>query len=811
MFKNYFVVGWRNFKKYKFTSSINIFGLTLGLSCCLLILTYVLSELSYDRYNVNHDRIYRVTRDFYNQNGSLSLKLSTIAPPFGPYLKNDFPDIQKITRLYGESDLVLRYQEKLFTESNAFFADENLFDVFTVKTQEGNPRDALKNPFSVMLSEETAKKYFGAEDPLGKTIRYKNLFNLKVTGVFASFPQHAHVHPSVLISFNTLKDTTVYGEQNLQTDWGNNSFFTYLLLPENYPIQNLEKQFPAFLDRHMPAKNFNGQQPSKLTALHLQKLTDIHLRSHTDYEAEPSGDISRVYIFSAIALFILLIACINYMNLSTARSILRSREIGIRKVVGALREGLIAQFLTESVLITWMATLLALGLLILVAPLLERLTGQQIPLHILFSWPVLISLVFMPFVVGTLAGLYPALFMSRFPPVAILKGIFKSGGKNVSFRQILVVSQFAISIVLIISTLVVFRQLQYVQHASLGINKDHVIILGYDDRLSKKYTSFRDELLSYSGILDASRSTRIPSGRLLDDQNAYTLSGDSLRPLNSEVKYIGADPEYVPVFGLHIKAGRNFSPNYGLDTSNFLINEAAVRVIGWQNAQDALGKNLQYGNTKGHVIGVVNDFHFESLRQQIVPMIFLLPSPDQSAFYGYISVKLKGTDIASSIAHVEQVWNKFLPDVPFVYNFLDERFGHLYGSEERQGDIFMIFSIVAIFIACLGLLGLSAFIISQRVKEIGVRKVLGASVGQIVGMISNDFLRLVAIASLVAFPVAWFVMHRWLDDFAYRTSMPWWVFLVAGMLAGCIALVTISFQAIRAAQANPAKSLRTEG
>ncbi|HXL58375.1 MAG TPA: ABC transporter permease, partial [Chitinophagaceae bacterium] len=404
MIKNYFKIAWRNLMKYKFISFINLFGLTVGLTCCLLITTYILNELSYDRYNENADRIYRVTRSFNNEDGVVSLTLSTVAPPFGYYFPSDFPEIQKMTRLLDNGITPFRYKEKLINEQNVFFADENLFNVFTVKVLKGNPKTALSDPFSVMLTEETSKKYFGNEDPMNKMIRYNNQFNLKVTGIYKAFPSNAHLHPGMLLSFNTLRDSAVYGEQNLRTNWGNNSFFTYLLLPKNYDINKMKAQFPAFINKHMSGQEYIGKQASKYTKLDLQKLTDIHLYSHTDYEAEPNSDISRVYIFSAIALFILLIACINYMNLSTARSALRAREIGIRKVIGARKKELIFQFLSESVLISWVAILLALGFLYLALPWLNKVSAQALSFNILMKWQVLVPVFLAPFAVGIVAG-----------------------------------------------------------------------------------------------------------------------------------------------------------------------------------------------------------------------------------------------------------------------------------------------------------------------------------------------------------------------------------------------------------------------
>ncbi|HYK44241.1 MAG TPA: ABC transporter permease, partial [Parafilimonas sp.] len=391
MIRNHFKIAWRNLMKYKFISFINLFGLTVGLTCCLLILTYILNELSYDKYNKNADNIYRVTRTFYNGNGEATLSLSTVSPPFGYYLPTDFPEIQKMTRLLNNGTTPLRYKDKLINEKDVYFADENLFDVFSVNVLKGNPKTALADPFTVMLTEETAKKYFGNEDPINKVLRANNQFDVKVTGVYKAFPSNAHLHPNMLVSFNTLKDSTVYGEEGLRTNWGNNSFFTYLLLPDHYNIENMKARFPAFLDKHMEGQ-YGPNEPSKFTTLDLQKLTDIHLYSHTDYEAEPNGDVKRVYVFAAIALFILLIACINYMNLSTARSALRAREIGIRKVVGARKRELVIQFLTESVLITWSAILIGFGLLYFALPWLNKVSGQSLSVSILMKWQVLVPL-----------------------------------------------------------------------------------------------------------------------------------------------------------------------------------------------------------------------------------------------------------------------------------------------------------------------------------------------------------------------------------------------------------------------------------
>ena len=811
MIQNYFKMAWRNLMKHKFISFINLFGLTMGLTCCLLITIYILHETSYDKYNANANRIYRVTRTFNNRDGAVTLKLGTVAPPFGPLLQNYFPDIQKVTRFLPNGKTPIKYGENIFSETQVFCVDENVFDVFTVNTVKGNPKKALNDPFTVMLSEEIAKKYFGNEDPMNKVIRMNNKFDLKVTGVYKSFPSNAHIHPELMVSFNTLKDTAVYGARNLETNFGNNSFFTYLLLPENYPAKNMEAQFPAFLDRdvHFPGAPATFK-PSTVTKLGLQKLTDIHLRSHLDFEAEENGDISRVYIFSAIALIILLIACINYMNLSTARSTLRAKEIGIRKVAGANKPELIAQFLSESVMIAWISMGLAILATWLIIPSLNKLSGLQLSANLLFEWKWILPVLLVPFVVGIVSGIYPALFMSSFQPVKTLKGLFRVGGRSISFRKVLVVSQFGISIVLIITTAIVFQQLRYMQQAKLGYNKDHVAVLPYYFTNESQYDAFRNELLSNASIKNLARSSRIPTGRLLDSQNASSESGDSLQPVTTELKYLATDHDFIPAYDIQMAAGRSFSRSFTTDTTAFVMNEATVRTLGWKSNEAAIGKNFMYGGVKGKVIGVVKDFHFESMHQRIVPIVMTLPKSNQATFYNVLSVKIGGSNLGAALGAIETIWKKYLPEMPFESNFLDDNFNKLYQSEERQGSLFTIFACIAIFIACLGLLGLSSFAITQRIKEIGIRKVLGASAGTIVVLLSKDFLKLVLIAAVIAFPIAWYAMHEWLADFAYRITISWWIFIVAGFIAACIALITVSTMAIKAALSNPVKSLRTE-
>ncbi|MDB5133489.1 MAG: FtsX-like permease family protein [Mucilaginibacter sp.] len=811
MIKNYLRSAWRNITRHKFISFINIFGLTTGLTCCLLILAYIINELSYDKFNANADRTYRITRTFYAAKGVETLHLSSIAPPFGPLLKNAFPDIEKMTRVLPNGVTVLHYKEKLFNEKNGFFADEHFFDVFNVDVIKGDKRTALNDPYNVMMTESIARKYFGDEDPINKTIILDNTkHEYKVTGIFKPLPSNSHMHPEILMSFNTLKDTAIYGEKQLETNYGNNSFYTYLLYPKGYTAERINEQLPAFLDKYVHLQgmppNVKTSMATKLTA---QKLSDIHLRSHLDDEIEENGDITRVYIFSIIALFILLIACINYMNLSTARSALRAKEIGIRKVIGAQRKEIIRQFLSESVLITWIALIFALILTWPLLPFINSLSNLDLSFSSLLRWKIIMVVLLLPFIIGLVSGIYPAIFMSSFIPVKVLKGIIKTGSGRISFRKILVVLQFSISIILIVATTIVFQQLRYMQQKSLGFNKDHIINTAYVGSLTKQYESFRNELLKNPAIKEIGRSSRIPSGRLLDDQGAQVMQGGSMQPIKVDLKYITTDYGFIPTYGMQLAAGRNFSRDYKADTANYVINETAVQTLNWGDAQKAIGKDISYGGIKGRVIGVVKDFHFESLHQKIIPLLFQLPAP-QNGYYGNISIKIDGNNIQSALGTIQGTWHKYLPNVPFDYTFLDEKFQRLYNSEQQQGSLFTIFSCIAIFIACLGLFGLSAFTITQRVKEIGIRKVLGASVPQIVTELSKNFLMLVLIAAFFAFPIAFVLVKLWLRDFAFHITISWWVFALAGVIALIIAFATISFQSIKAAIANPVKSLRSE-
>jgi putative ABC transport system permease protein len=815
MIQNYLLTALRNLGKNKLHAALNLAGLGIGLACCLLIALYISSELRYDRYHVNAGRTWRVTRTFHNQDGSLNLHLSAIAPPFGTLLPQHFPEIEVITRILKNFGSVVRTENNArYTEENAYFADENLFKVFTVPLSAGDPNSALSAPWQVAISESTAKRYFGNQNPLDQVLGLDSQFKFKVTGVFQDFPKASHWHPDILFSFSSLRDSVLYGENNLQTNFGNNAFNTYILTSKDFDPEKMKARFPKFLDDVFPPPPpdaTNVRKPHEFTQLHLQKLTDIHLQSHNDDELEPPGDLARVRMFGFIALIILLIAGINYVNLSTAFSLGRAREIGVRKAAGARRGQIVAQFLAESILLTVGASALAFGLAAGALPLLKNGLGIELAPSLLAIWYVPLALLGVALVTGILAGLYPAFFMSYFKPVTALKGLAADGGRwTAPFRKALVVTQFCVSTILLVSTIIIYRQLNYMQNKSLGLDKERIVTMVQNTPLIQKWETFREELMNNPNILQAGRSSRLPAGRLLDELGGRSVQlGDTMSPLTASLKMLAIDMDFVPTYQIPLAAGRGLSRDFPTDTTQaWLLNEAAVRAIGWKSADEAIGKRLIYGGREDcYVVGVLRDFHFESLHQEIIPMIFFIPRQKTNLFA--ISVKISGNTPAA-LAHLKQTWEKFNPDFPFDYTFLDENYGRLYEAEIRQGRLYIVFAGLAIFIACLGLFGLAAFAAHQRTKEIGIRKVLGATVAGITGLLAKDFLKLVIASFVIAFPVAYWAMNKWLADFAYRIDIQWWVFAVAGIVAAAVAFLTVSFQSVKAGLANPVKSLRSE-
>jgi putative ABC transport system permease protein len=800
MFKNYLKIAFRNLLKHKAFSFINISGVAIGLACFLLLAIYVKDELSYDRYHVNADRIYRLSRTFLSKDGTVSLRLGHAAPPFGPLIKQDFPEVEQVVRLI-ETGALVRYGENVFSEENMFAAEPNVFKVFSFDVLSGSPDKALENPFSIMFSRPMAEKYFGKENPVGKTVRLDNQFDYLVTGVFEPLPDQSHFHPNFLVSFSTLNDPRVYGAEGLRSNWGNNSFSTFLLLPQNYDAQKLVKAFPAFQDRRV------GPKTSEYSVLDLMKLTDIHLYSHLDSEIEANGDIQYVYLFSAVAIFILIIACINYMNLATAQSATRAKEVGMRKVIGAARSQLINQFLSESILLVLLSVSIAILIVVLCLPALNNFTQKHLSFNALLD-PVFVAiLVSITLFTGVIAGSYPAFFMTSFQPIGVLKGKIASAMKNGKLRQSLVVIQFTIAVVLMISTAVVYNQMRYVKNYKLGYSKDQVIILSMPDDSATNFDDIRQRFLANSNIKEVGRSSRIPSGRLLDSWDAYVMRGDSMTPTDITIKSLSVDEDFIPAYQIEMAAGRNFSRKFSTDkTEGFVLNETAVKLLGWKNPADAVGNRFGYGKIRGQIIGVSKDYHFESLHQKVAPIVMF----NQPGRLGRVSIHVSGANLKEAVGHIESVWKNRFPQTPFNYEFLDQRFGKLYAAEQTQQILFGIFAGIAIFISCMGLLGLSMFMAALRTKEIGVRKVLGASVTSIVALLSQDFLKLVLIAILIASPIGWYGMHTWLQDFAYHTEIKWWVFALAAILSVGIALLTVSFQSIKAALMNPVKSLKVE-
>jgi putative ABC transport system permease protein len=815
MIKNYLKVAFRSIFRNKLTAFINIAGLALAMGCAILIFLFVTDELSYEQYHSKADRIYRITRSFHTPEGEVSLHLANVAPPIGPLVKNDFGEVESLARTinYG---LVVGLEENgelkmMNNENNLFLAEPDIFKIFDIEVQSGEATKALSRPFTVMLSEKTAKRYFNDVNIIGKRLRANNQFDLEVTGTYKDFPAQAHWHPDFLVSFVTLEDSTIYGRSGLETNWGNNSFGTYVLLQEGADPHKIEASFPAFLDKHFG--NFaraNWGVPadwvaSKSTTLFLQKVTDIHLRSHLDDELEVNGNINNVYMMSVIGLFIVLIACFNFVNLSTARATKRAKEVGLRKVVGAFKNQLIFQYLSESLMIAMFGLVLALAIAWTGLGWLNDFTQKQ--LH-LFNPVLLGGVLIFALVVGLLAGIYPAFVISGFKPVLTLKGQQGSVQGKGFIRKTLVVSQFAISIALIIATLITFQQLSYLNNRVLGYDKDQVVTLPYYSELSNNYEAFQHELTKSASIKNAGRSSRVPTGRLLDSYgDPSIMKGDSMVRVDINLKTIVVDEGFFDTYGITMAAGRNFSKEVSTDDSlAFIINEAAAKAFGWTDLKHSVGQEFEYADVRGKLIGIVSDFHFESLHQRIVPMIFL----QRNNRYNALSVRINSNDMTQGLQVLEKKWKEFLPSRPFEYQFLSERYANLYQAEKKQSQLFTVFAGLAIFIASLGLFGLATFNTLQRIKEIGIRKVLGASVPSILKLLSREIVILILAANLIAWPLAWYFMDQWLNTFAYHIDMNIVAYLLAAFAAITLALITVSTQTIKAAMNNPANTLRYE-
>jgi putative ABC transport system permease protein len=810
MIKNFLKIAWRNLIKNKAFSIINITGLAIGLSCFLLIALYVMDELSFDRFYPNADRIYRINSDI--KFGGANLHMPVTSDMMGGLLKKDYPQVEQYTRVYTFSgDKLIKKGNDYIDEAKVAHVDSTFFDVFEIPVIEGDVKHALDEPNTVVVTESAAKKYFNTTHVVGKTIETKDSKNplYKITAVVKDIPKNAHFHFDFFFSM-----------KNVNYNWGqitSHNFFTYLKLKQGADYKAFEKNFDQYVDKYVvPAAkafmNINSMEEFKKAGNSLvytmMPLTQIHLYSDRSFELSPGGNVQYVYIFSAVALFILLIACINFMNLTTAHSANRAKEVGIRKVLGTEKRNLITQFLFESTLMVFFSLLIAIAIVYFVLPLFNNVASKQMAITSLFTPNILPLLVVLPFVVGLMAGSYPAFYLSAFKPIEILKGKLKLGSKSGGLRSVLVVFQFATSIILIVGTIVVYEQLNYIQTKNLGYNKDQLLIVDGISSLNKNVDAFKNEVLQMNGVVTGTVSGFLPVTNSYRSDNTYSKDAvmTALNGFDMQNWYV--DYDYIKTLGMQIIKGRNFSREFGGDSTSVIINETTAKTLGYANP---VGQKIYTSiDSKGAtaaltIIGVVKNFNFETLHQDVGPLCFRLGGGGGSGIF-----KVNTADIKNLIASVQNKWKTLAQGLPFSYRFLNESFDEMYRAEQRAGKIALIFSVLAIFIACLGLFGLATFIAEQRTKEIGIRKVLGASVKGIVQMLSKDFIKLVAIAFVFAVPLAWWAMHTWLQDFAYRISIEWWIFAFAGIMAMIIALLTISFQAIKAAVANPVKSLRTE-
>ena len=799
MFKNYFRVALRNLKKHKGFSFINIMGLSVGLTCCILIGLYINEELSYDKFHKDSDNIYRFTREFISADGSTSLHLSSLAPAFSPLLRNEYTnEIDKIGRYVTFSGTVT-YEDKIFNEANFGFADPEIVEILTFDVVEGDLKEALSQPGSVVISETMARKYFGSADPMGKTIKYGTQTDLIVRGIYRDLPDNSSVQLDMMGDFSVV-ETFFGGRERVLRNFGSNSFKTIFTLTESGRINEIERRLEDFLIASI------GANAPSFTALHIQKFTDVHLKSSLDDEQGLNSDITYVYIFASIAGLILAIACINYMNLATARSASRAKEVGMRKVFGAAKGNLINQFLVESVILVLMAVVIAVGITALILPFFREFTGLVLDFNLIDNWNLIVVILGFALVVGILAGSYPAFYLSSFRPLRVLKGKLTSGAKSGGMRKVLVVFQFSISVILIVSTIVVFQQLNYIQNKNLGYDKDQMMILGVSNQIGAQYETFKNEVLNITGVKSIGGSSRVPSGQLLDSQGAQAEVDGEMAPTPVTIKVLSVDPDFIPTYQMELVGGRNFTDDFSRDSASFILNEKSVKVIGWSSAAEAVGKPMVYSGVRGRVIGVVKDFLFESLQSDVSPLV-LVNRPNSMRS---LSIKIEGANLRSSVSQIEDLYAKFSPNSPIRYNFLDDRFDSLYSSETQRSQLFTIFSGLAIFLACLGLFGLTSFTVAQRGKEISIRKVLGASVNQIVGILSKEFIILITVSMVLAFPVAWYFMGDWLDSYAYRIDLSWTPFAIATAIIGSIALITISMQTFKAAVSNPSDRLRDE-
>lgn len=813
MLRNYIKIAWRNLRKQAGFTAINIVGLALGLACCLLITLYVADELSYDRYNANAADIYRLNADI--KFGGNDMQMAVTPDPLGPVLKQDYPQVAQFVRLHERGTWLVKRTGTTnnLREDRVLMADSTLFDVFTLPLVSGDPKRALAQPNSVVISESAAKRHFGEQNALGQTLVMNNKDAYKVTAVMRDMPTNAHFHTDFFLPM--LNDNYEWGQ------WLSNNHQTYILLRPGTDAATFARNFDAVAQKYVApqVQAALGTSLAKFEAagnryrFQMMPLTDIHLHSKQTIELAPNGDIQYVYIFSAVALFILLIACINFMNLATARSAGRAKEVGVRKVLGSERGQLMGQFMAESVLTTTLAMGLALLLVGVSLPLFNQVAAKEIGFQRLLSPVWLVVIVALPLVVGLLAGSYPAFFLSSFKPISVLKGgpvtnRLSARLSSVNLRSGLVVFQFMMSVVLIVGTLIVYRQITYIQTKNLGFRRDHMLTVNGLGALGKGAETFKQEVLRMPGVVRGSLSGYLPTPS--DRSNtSFFPEGEVDQSKAVSMQHWGVDFDYVKTLSMQVLQGRDFSRSFGSDSSGILLNETAAKLFG---GPTVLGKRIARFNDAGMktvktytVIGIVKNFHFESLRNNIGALSLVLDPNSGAAMF-----RLSGDNPAALVSQIKAKWKQLAPGQPFSYAFLADSFDQMYRAEQRVGTLALIFAGLAILIACLGLFGLAAYTAEQRTKEIGVRKVLGASVTSIIGLLSKDFLKLVLIAIVIASPLAWYAMYTWLQDFVYKINIEWWVFALAGGLAVSIALLTVSFQSIKAALMNPVKSLRSE-
>lgn len=813
MLHNYLTIAMRNLRKHKTFSFINIMGLAIGIAVCLLILLWVADELSYDRWNEKYARIYRVAGEV--KFGGIHNSFAVAPAPLAPALISDFPEVETAVRFRQQGSFLVKRTVQNFKEDQVIFADSTLFKVFSLKMLQGNPDQALRAPHTVVISKSAAEKYFPAENPLGKTLIFNNNNNnpYHITGVIADMPHNSHFNIDFFCSMSTL-------EESREPMWLSFNFQTYYVLRKDAnPEVFAAKLFPQVLKKYidpqlqvMMGKSYAElEKGGTLLQYHIQPLKDIHLKSDLQVELSANGNMQYVWIFGLAALFVLLIAVVNFMNLSTARSALRAREVGVRKVVGSQRSALIGQFLSESMVLAFFALFLALLLSWVALPYFGQIAGKT--LHFPWASPLFWSSVLGGgILVGLLAGSYPALFLSGFQPISVLKGRFFDSSKGRNLRSGLIIFQFLIAIFLISASVVIRGQLGFIQSKKLGFNRDQVLVVNDAYGLEQNLSAFKKNIKNLPFVKNATVSGFLPieSNR----SNGSVCSTPSLREESCQIiQQWEVDEDYVSTLSMEITQGRNFSAEILGDSSNVILNEKAAK--GFFGKENPLGKILYFHtdtNEEGQlnqktykVIGVIKDFHFASLRQNIESLCLIL---NQSA--GNISIKLSANDVPAALQRIEQEWKKMAPTTPFSWQFMDERFDEMYRAELRIGRIFNIFTVLSLLVACLGLLGLAAFTAERRTKEIGIRKVLGATTQSIIALLSKEILRLIVIAFAIALPLVWWSAAQWLHNFAYRIPVPWWGFLLAGLLAILVALLTVSLQSMHSARMAPVKSLRSE-